>query len=303
MALASEPADSALGTLFLVPTPIGNLRDITLRAQDVLAEVAVIAAEDTRKARSLLTRLEIRAKIVSYYEFNERARSEQLLRMLQNGDDVAVVTDAGMPMINDPGYLIVTAAIAAGVTVRPLPGPCAALTALIGSGLPNHAFAYHGYLPRKSAARRSALAALAGDTGTLIFYEAPHRLVACLDDLLEVLGDRAAALARNLTKPDEEYLRGPLSVLRAELCKRSEVRGEYTVIVGGATSDSRGAINELADQLVRTMLKHEIQPHTIREVVKEVTALPRNQVYERVSVAQLESKAAIADIQPRSSVE
>lgn len=291
MAPTAELAESGLGTLFLVPTPIGNPRDITMRAQDVLASVAVVAAEDTRHARTLLGSLGIQAKLVSYYDFNERPRSEQLLRTLQDGADVAVITDAGMPLVNDPGYWIVSAAIAAGVPVVPLPGACAAVTALIGSGLPSHRFSYFGYLPRKCAARRAAIAALAGVDATLIFYEAPHRLAACLDDLQEVLGDRSAALARNLTKGDEEYLRGPLSALRAELGDRSAVRGEFTVVVGGAVKEELGESDELAALLARALLNQGIQPHAIREVVKEVTGLSRNRAYERVQLAQCEMSA------------
>jgi len=286
MAPPAERVESDVGTLFLVPTPIGNPRDITLRAQDVLAGVAVVAAEDTRHARTLLTALNIQAKLVSYYDFNERARSEQLLRTLQAGEDVAVITDAGMPLINDPGYRIVTAAISAGVPVRPLPGACAAVTALVGSGLPSHSFAYFGYLPRKAAARRAAIASLAGLEATLIFYEAPHRLEACLGDLHAVLGDRAAALAHNLTKPDEEYLRGPVSALRAELHDRGEVHGEFTILVEGAAKDEIGEDDALAALLARALLKQGLQPHAVREVVKEVTALSRNRVYEHVQLAR-----------------
>jgi len=286
MAPPAERAESDVGTLFLVPTPIGNPRDITMRAQDVLASVAVVAAEDTRHARTLLTARKIQAKLVSYYDFNERSRSEQLLRTLQDGEDVAVITDAGMPLINDPGYRIVTAAISAGVPVRPLPGACAAVTALIGSGLPSHSFAYFGYLPRKSAARRALIASLTSLDVTMIFYEAPHRLEACLDDLHGVLGDRAAALARNLTKHDEEYLRGPVSALRAELRDRGDVRGEYTILVEGTAKEEIGENDALAALLARALLKQGLQPRAIREVVKEVTELSRNRVYEHVQLAR-----------------
>jgi 16S rRNA (cytidine1402-2'-O)-methyltransferase len=278
--------EAAPGTLFLVPTPIGNFRDITLRAIDVLSSAAVVAAEDTRKARTLLHALDVEAKLLSYYDFNEKARSEQLLKILQAGQDVAVITDAGMPLVNDPGYRIVEAAIANDIRVCPLPGPSAVLTALIGSGLQSHRFDYVGFLPRKSAARQAVCATLADLPAALIFFEAPHRLTEMLTDLQEVLGDREAALARNLTKPDEEYLRGPLSAIIEELTDRGEVRGEYTLVVAGVAERETSADEDLADRLAQSLLNHGVEPHAIREVIKEVTDLPRNRVYERVQMAQ-----------------
>ena len=289
MASTGAAAEPGVGTLFLVPTPIGNPRDITLRAQDVLASVAVIAAEDTRHARTLLKDLEIQAKVVSYYDHNERSRSEQLLRMLKDGYDVAVITDAGMPLVNDPGYWIVTAAIGAGILVRPLPGACAAVTALVGSGLPSHSFTYLGYLPRKSAARRATVGSLAAEAATMIFYEAPHRLAACLHDLHAVLGERDAVLARNLTKPDEAFLRGSLAELAAELDGRDDVRGEYTIVVRGAAKEELGESDQLAATLARALVKHGVEPRAIREAVKEVTGLSRNRVYDHVEAARHQS--------------
>lgn len=286
MAAADEAAAPALGTLFLVPTPIGNPRDITFRAVDVLRSVAVVAAEDTRKARTLLRALSIEASLLSYYDFNEDSRSPQLLGMLRDGKDVALITDAGTPLISDPGYRIVSAAISSGARVCALPGASAALTALVGSGLPSHRFHYAGFLPRKQAARRAAIAALRDLPATLILFEAPHRLLDTLADLQEVLGDRAAALARNLTKPGEEYLRGPLPEIRAELTRRGEVRGEYTLLVAAAGEQGAAAAEALADRIAEALLGHGMQAHAVREVVKDVTGLPRNLVYERVRAAQ-----------------
>jgi 16S rRNA (cytidine1402-2'-O)-methyltransferase len=298
MASIAEPAHTGLGTLYLVPTPIGNVRDITLRAMDVLRSAAVVAAEDTRKARTLLRALDIEARLLSYYDFNEQARSVQLLRMLREGRDVALVTDAGTPLVNDPGYRIVTAAIEAGARVCPLPGASAVLTALIGSGLPAQRFEYAGFLPRKSAARQAAVAELAALSATLIFFEAPHRLRDTVADLLEVLGDRNAALARNLTKADEEFLRGPLSDIAAELARRGEVRGEYTVLVAGVDKPDTAASEELADRIAGALLRRDVHPHAVRDVVKEVTGLPRNQVYERVQLAQHGPAPALGEPQP-----
>lgn len=284
--LASSAGNTGPGTLYLVPTPIGNPRDITLRALDVLRSADVVAAEDTRKARTLLRAHDIQATLVSYYDFNEQARSPQLLAALAAGQDVALITDAGTPLINDPGYRIVTAAIADGIPVCPLPGPSAALTALTGAGLPTHSFEYAGFLPRKQAARRAAAAALARAPATLIFFEAPHRLRDTLADLREVLGDRDAALARNLTKPGEEYLRGRLSQIEAELAARGEVRGEYTLVVAGAAEGPAAGSEELGQRLARSLLGHGVPPSAVRDVVRDVAGLPRNQAYELVRLAQ-----------------
>jgi 16S rRNA (cytidine1402-2'-O)-methyltransferase len=281
-----------VGTLYLVPTPIGNVRDMTLRAIDVLRAVAVVAAEDTRKARTLLRALDIEATLMSCYDFNEAARSSQLAARLAAGQDVALITDAGTPLVNDPGYRVVAAALAAGARVSPLPGASAVLTALVGSGLPSARFEYLGFLPRKSAARQAAAAALAAQRGTLIFFEAPHRLLDTLADLRTVLGDRDAALARNLTKPDEEFVRGPLSELAATMAARGQVRGEYTLLVAGAAEPDKGPDEELADRLARALLDRAVPAGTIREVVREVTGLPRNQVYERVQQLRASSSTA-----------
>jgi 16S rRNA (cytidine1402-2'-O)-methyltransferase len=275
--------------LFLVPTPIGNQRDITARAVDVLRDASVIAAEDTRKAGSLLRVLGIRARLLSYYDFNEQARSDQLLRMLRDGQDVALISDAGTPLLSDPGFRIVRAAIAAGIRVCPLPGPSAALTALIGSGLPAHRFEFAGFLPRKEAARRAAIGLLASSPATLIFYEGPHRLAATVADLRTVLGDRDAVIARNLSKADEEFLRGPLSAVEAELGARAAtvagIRGEFTVLVAGAAGPDLDAAEQLAGQLAQSLLRRGIPAHLARDVVREVTGLPRNQVYRAIQAA------------------
>lgn len=285
--MASVDADDAggAGTLYLVPTPIGDPRDITLRAIDVLRAVTVVAAEDTRKTRTLLQQCDIEARLLSYHDHNEESRAPQLLAMLRDGDDVALVSDAGTPLVNDPGYRVVAAAIAAGVRVCPLPGASATLTALIGSGLPNHRFHYEGFLPRKAAARRAALAELAPITATLIFFEAPHRIVDTLRDMRDVLGDRPAALARNLTKADERFLRGGLASLVAELAAEDVVRGQYTVVVGGAAEEQVAQEEAYADRLIDAVLRAGGGSRVARDVVKELTNLPRNWVYERVRLA------------------
>lgn len=283
MASASAPGEAGeTGTLYLVPTPIGNPGDITLRAVDVLRQVKIVAAEDTRHARSLLGPLGVTPRLVSYHDHNEETRSRQLLGALHGGQDVALISDAGTPLLNDPGYRLVTAAIAAGIKVCSLPGASAAITALAGSGIPMNRFHYVGFLPRKAPARRAALAELAGIEAALIFYEAPHRLLAAVRDIADVLGDRPAALACNLTKADESFLRGGVAAIVTELAAREAIRGQYTMIVGGAGPAEHPGTQGLAGRLATALLRHGAGPRLAREVVQEVTGLPRNWVYEHV---------------------
>ncbi|HEX6620626.1 MAG TPA: 16S rRNA (cytidine(1402)-2'-O)-methyltransferase [Solirubrobacteraceae bacterium] len=229
------------GTLHLVPTPIGNPRDITLRALDVLRAVDVIAAEDTRHYATLAREHDLPRRAVSYHDHNEAARTPQLVARLVAGDDVALVTDAGTPLVSDPGLTLVRAALAAGVSVSALPGASAVTTALAASGLAPLPFRFVGFPPRTSARRRSSFAALADDPATLVVFEAPHRLAATIGDALATLGDREACLARNITKRGERYQRGSLSELRAALAAEETVRGECTLVVAGAERAAEAA--------------------------------------------------------------
>jgi 16S rRNA (cytidine1402-2'-O)-methyltransferase len=220
-----------MGTLYLVATPIGNLEDITVRARRVLGEVYLIAAEDTRHTRKLLAHYDIHTRLTSYFEHNKLAKLDTVLRALDNGD-VALVSDAGTPALNDPGYELVRAVLEAGHKVSPLPGPSAPLAALIASGLPTDSFLYLGYLPRKSVERQRALEAVREQPYTLIFLEAPHRLIATLRDLLDVLGERQIAVARELTKLHEEIFRSGLSQA-VQHFEQNPPRGEITLVVSG----------------------------------------------------------------------
>ncbi|MFL6161392.1 MAG: 16S rRNA (cytidine(1402)-2'-O)-methyltransferase [Jatrophihabitantaceae bacterium] len=287
-----------LGTLYLVPTPIGHPGDITLRAIEVLRTVALIAAEDTRHARTLLRPLDIDTRLVSYHDHNEESRTSQLLDSLRAGSDVALISDAGTPMVNDPGYRLVTGAIEAGVRVVPLPGASAAISALIGSGMPVHRFCYVGFLPRKSAARQAALRELADLDASLIFFEAPHRLVEMLRDLRAVLGDRRAALARSISKPDEQFLRGRLAELESELAAEDTVRGQYTVVVAGADPTTGAVERTEAGRLATVLLASGADPRLTRAVVQQLTGLARNEVYELV--AGLDA-TALAGSSPKKS--
>jgi 16S rRNA (cytidine1402-2'-O)-methyltransferase len=250
------------GTLYVVATPIGNLTDITHRALQVLTNVNLIACEDTRHTRKLLQHYGIDTKTVSYHEHNEKQRSEELLQLLQQGSDVAIVSDAGTPAISDPGFRIVRAAIENGITVVSVPGPSALITALVASGLPTDEFFFAGFLPARGVARQTRLRELTSIPVTLIFYEAPHRLAATLKDAYQILGEREAVVARELTKLHEEIRRGKLSVL-AEHYSQSEVRGEIVLIIDRtplelttSTSKEQTSIAALVDQYESQGLDH-----------------------------------------------
>lgn len=241
--MTHERSSARGGTLYLVATPIGNLEDVTHRALRMLGEVDVVAAEDTRHTRRLLDHYGIHAKLVSLFEHNERARVPELMERLREGGSVAIVTDAGSPGIADPGYPVVRAAVEAGFRVESLPGPSAAVAALQVSGLPTDAFTFVGFLPPKSAARRRRLEDLSDRPETLVAFESPHRIDACLEDLDAVWGERPIALARELTKTFEEVLRGTAAEVRAAL-NPGKRRGEMVLVLGGLTRalrDRRGA--------------------------------------------------------------
>ncbi|MEO1273445.1 MAG: 16S rRNA (cytidine(1402)-2'-O)-methyltransferase, partial [Myxococcota bacterium] len=214
-----------LGTLYLVPTPLGHDDDITRRALHVLADVDLIAAEDTRSAARLLAHHGLGQPLISYHDHNEHQRLETLLRHLHEGSSIALISEAGTPLISDPGFRIVQAAIEADIPVVSLPGPSAPIAALVASGLPVHSFCFLGFPPRKARQRRTFWTERTAETATLILFEAPHRALESLTDALDILGDRPMALVRNLTKPHEEILRGPLSEVCAELQQRDRVLG------------------------------------------------------------------------------
>jgi 16S rRNA (cytidine1402-2'-O)-methyltransferase len=236
------------GTIYLVATPIGNLEDITLRALRILKECDLIACEDTRHTRKLLTHFGIEKPLVSYHDHNEAQRATQLVRRAVAGESVAIVSDAGMPGISDPGYRVVRDAIEAGVNVVPIPGAVAVEAALAASGLPTDAFRFGGFLPSKTVKRRKALESLAGEEATLIFYEAPHRIVETLEDVIAALGDRPVVVARELTKLHEEFLRGMASEVLEVLRARPKVQGEITLLIGKGETALRADVS-LSDRV------------------------------------------------------
>jgi 16S rRNA (cytidine1402-2'-O)-methyltransferase len=229
----TEPSDPRPGTLYLVATPIGNLEDLSPRAQRILGAVDLIAAEDTRHTQGLLTRFAIRRPLVSYHDHNKEGRTPELIGKLVEGASVAIVSDAGSPGISDPAFTLVRAAVEAGVPVVPIPGPSSALCALEISGLPTDRFAFEGFLPRRASRRRRRIEELRADPRTLIFFESPHRLKHALRDLSETLGERPASLSRELTKKFEETRRGTLRAL-LEWVEAETPRGEFVLVVGGA---------------------------------------------------------------------
>jgi 16S rRNA (cytidine1402-2'-O)-methyltransferase len=268
------------GTLFVVAVPIGNLDDLTLRARDVLRTARVVAAEDTRHFATLARHHGIETRAVSYHDHNEESRTRELLERLQAGDDVALVSDAGTPLVSDPGYRLVRAAIEAEIRVSSLPGPSAVTTALAASGLPPHPFRFVGFLPRAAAGRRAAWDGVRADEATLIAFEAPRRLADALRDALAVLGDRPACLARSITKPHEQYQRGTLSRLIAELEDETEVRGECTLLIGGAVE--RSGVTEDAEADAALLLRAHAPARAVQELLTQRHGLSRRDAYALV---------------------
>jgi 16S rRNA (cytidine1402-2'-O)-methyltransferase len=271
------------GKLCLCATPIGNLEDITLRVLDVLRQADVVAAEDTRRTRQLFSRYDIHTPLVSYREENREAAGAKILGRLLGGETVALVSDAGTPGISDPGHHLVGLCIESGIDVESLPGANAAINALVVSGLPTGRFAFEGFLPRKAGARRKALEALSTDERTLLFYESPNRVATTLADIETVMGDRRAAIARELTKKFEEVLRGPVSGLRDELEGR-EVKGEIVLVVEGAAVVAATSEDEEAAAVEALRLKKS--GLSLKEAVRVVTegssaGLSRSAVYNK----------------------
>ncbi len=269
------------GTLFVVATPIGNLGDLTDRARSVLQQVDVIAAEDTRRAGTLLSAIGSSVPALSLHEHNERARIPELLARLAAGEDVALVSDAGTPLLADPGYRLVRAAAEARCTIRPVPGASAITAALSVAGLPTDRFLFLGFPAAKRAARREALGALAHETATLVLYEAPHRIAGTLADLAELFGPaRTAWVGRELTKQFESHRRGGLGELAALFAAGEEpARGEFVLIVAGAEARAEEAVLE-ADALLRALLE-ELPASRAAKVAARLTGARRGELYER----------------------
>ena len=271
------------GTLYLVATPIGNLADITHRALQVLKDVDLIACEDTRHTHKLLQHYGITTKTVSYHEHNEQQRTPQLVDQLKQGSDIAVVSDAGTPSISDPGYRLVRAAIENDVTVVPVPGPSALISALIAAGLPTDEFFFAGFLPSRTNARRTRLSELRTVPGTLIFYEAPHRLATTLKDAYEILGERDAVVARELTKLHEEIKRGRLSELASYFEDGDKARGEIVLlidrnVIADTTVKTETSIAALVDRFEQEGMDHRA---ALKKAAREL-GLSRAEAYRKL---------------------
>jgi len=272
-AVDNNPSPASGPALYLVGTPIGNLEDITLRAVRVLKEVDVIACEDTRQTQKLLNHYGIATRTVSYHEHNEMTRSAELVKEMQEGASVALVTDAGMPGISDPGFRLISLAIRHHVPVVPIPGASAFLAALVASGLPTDSFRFSGFLPAKRGERRAALEAIKASPRTQVFYEAPHRIVEALSDVVEVLGEnRHLVIAREVTKLHEEFLRGRAGAVLEMLKARDAVKGEITLLVGRA--DEEPARVETG-AFARFPIRQRLEQIMAAEKVDEKTALKR----------------------------
>jgi 16S rRNA (cytidine1402-2'-O)-methyltransferase len=271
------------GTLYLVATPIGNLADITHRALQVLRDVDLIACEDTRHTRKLLQHYGIDTKTISYHEHNEQQRAAELIELLKDGSNVAVVSDAGTPAISDPGFRLVRAAVENEMTIVPLPGPSALISALIATGLPTDQFFFGGFLPARSSARRARFDELRSVPGTLIFYEAPHRLATSLRDAHEILGEREAVVARELTKLYEEFRRGRLSELAEHYSTVEQPRGEIVLLIDRTVLDEAAAaqptsVAALMKQFEATGLDHRA---ALKKAAREL-GLSRAEAYRRL---------------------
>jgi len=275
------------GILYICGTPIGNLEDITLRALKILKEVNLIAAEDTRHTKKLLNHYQINTKVTSYYEYNKFKKAPYLVEILKNGQDIALVSDAGMPGISDPGYVLINLALKNNIRIIPIPGVSALITALVVSGLPTDKFVFEGFLPRKIKERKRYFKSIENEERTIIFYETPHRLKRALKDMLDVWGDRKIVIARELTKMYEEIIRGKLSHVLSEIDSK-EIKGEITLVVqGGIKKKENDSIDFLIKECIiekyLNILKN--QGYSNKEIIKitqEKLNIPKNIIYKKL---------------------
>jgi 16S rRNA (cytidine1402-2'-O)-methyltransferase len=272
--------------LYVVATPVGNLEDITLRALRILKEVSIIACEDTRQTQKLLNHYDITTRSISYHEHNEATRSAELIHKLENGESVALVSDAGTPGISDPGYRLISLAIRHHVPVVPVPGASAFLSALVASGLPTDAVAFSGFLPAKRGQRRTDLEAIKSSQRTHIFYEAPHRIIESLEDIAEILGpDRRVVVAREVTKLHEEFIRGRAAEV-FERMRHQEPRGEITLLIGKAEPQAEGASVEksrdVAARLKEIMAASEVDEKAALKLLAKEQGVSKSEVYREL---------------------
>lgn len=280
---SQSPSAMNSGTLYIVATPIGNLKDITHRAIEVLGSVDWVAAEDTRHTQKLLQAMAIKRPLISLHDHNEQARSEQLLARLQQGESGALVSDAGTPLINDPGFHLVKLLRQQGVMVVPIPGPSAVITALSAAGLPTDRFSYEGFLPAKNQKRLQVLESLQSDTRTLVFYESPHRLIDSLQALKTVLGeDRQMVAAREMTKTYEQFVSGTIEEVWCYFSENpGKVRGEFVLMVMGDVAEPQQEAGDY-DELIVCMLKQNLPVKQITDILVDYSGQKKKAIYSRV---------------------
>jgi len=275
------------GILYICGTPIGNLEDITIRALKILKEVKLIAAEDTRHTKKLLIHYQINTKVTSYHEYNKFKKAPYLVEILKNGQDIALVSDAGMPGISDPGYVLINLALNNNIKIIPVPGVSALITALVVSGLPTDKFVFEGFLSRKIKERKRYFKSIENEERTIIFYEAPHRLKRTLKDMLDVWGERKIVIARELTKKYEEIIRGNLSQVITEI-NTKEIKGEITLVVqGGIKKKGNDTIDFLKDECIMEeyLKKLKNQGYSNKDIIKiaqEKLNIPKNTIYKKL---------------------
>lgn len=291
MSVLPESNPAVKGCLYLVATPIGNLEDISVRALRILREVDLIACEDTRHTQKLLSHFDIRQPMLSYHEHNESKRAPELLSKLEEGATIALVTDAGTPIVSDPGYRLVALCVEKGISVIPIPGPSAVVAALSASGLQTEKFTFIGFLPARTSERRKALQALKSEGATLVIFEAPHRLIASLQDMLEILGNRQAVIAREITKIHEEFLRGRVDHLLQGLSGNSP-RGEITIVLGPPELRVEDAVSgvsaaqPISERVSEIMRQQGIDQKVALKQAARERGLTRREAYRQMIVSR-----------------
>jgi 16S rRNA (cytidine1402-2'-O)-methyltransferase len=286
----NSPTDKEPGTLYIVGTPIGNMDDITLRALKVLGQVHMVAAEDTRNTGKLLAHHNIKSKLVSYHEYNEREQALNLIKKIKAGYSVALVSDAGTPSVSDPGYRIIKEAIASSIRIIPVPGASASITALCASGLPTDSFFFAGFSPKKKGPRLTWLEKLAEEKCTIIFYESPKRILTFLEELTAKMGDRQCVVCREMTKRYEEFIRGSLSEVFDKLKQRDQVKGECTIVVSGQPEEEGAQeetqeekmVDEIIKRLGESFDESGPKPSDLAKEIARKYRLSKQRVYDKI---------------------
>jgi 16S rRNA (cytidine1402-2'-O)-methyltransferase len=268
------------GSLYVVATPIGNRDDITIRALNILGQVDLVAAEDTRHTGRLLAHHNIKCRMISFHEHNERERTPDLINRLKAGSSVALVSNAGTPSVSDPGYRLVKETIDSDIRVVPIPGVSAAITALCVAGMPTDSFVFVGFLAKKKARRLNQLNDLAGEHRTIVFYESPRRISTFLEEIIDIMGDRHGVLAREMTKLHEEFIRGSLSEILSSLNARPAIKGECTLLVTGCEENKEVSLKTVRTEIIKALEKKENRLSEIAKAVAEKHGLSKNKVYD-----------------------